>query len=213
MTVTLQTLDGLTTAIMQFANRNDTVFISNIPIFVSLTEQELFIKLSTIGNEQYVTGTFTPGNGIIPKPALWGKTTRFTYIDQNGNLQTISRMNVSTINEFNPSVTSPSLGGNPREYSDYGFPYWLVSPTPAFAFNFSIGFFNKIPPLLPTFQTNWYTMNAYDVLFYGCMEKACFFINSSDQQMWAGKYVQGISDYGSYDQTRSGDATTSVEFE
>jgi len=213
MTATVQTYDGLLTAIQQWANRNDALFISNIPLFVSLTEQEIFWKLSTIGNEVYATGNFTANNGTLPKPALWGKTARLTYIDQDNNLQTLKRVSVSYIYQFNPDPTAPSTA-NPRYYSDYGFPYILISPTPTIAFPFELAYFQKIPPLSIAMQTNWNTQNVYDALFFGCMQKASTFINASDwAQYYAGLYEAALAGYDSYDKARLVDATTKAKVE
>lgn len=213
MVATVQTYAGLITAITEWANRNDTTFISNIPIFISLTEQEIFWKLSTIGNEVYATGTFTPNNGTIPKPALWGKTSRFTYIDESDNLQVLKRVSLSYIYTYNPSVSSPS-SINPVYYTDYGFPYFLISPTPTIAFPFEISYMQKIPPLSASMQTNWNTQNVYDALFFGAMQKACTFINASDwAQYYAGQYEAAIAGYDAYDKDRLFDATTKAKAE
>jgi len=213
MVATVQTYAGLTTAIQQWANRNDTLFISNIPLFISLTEQEIFWKLSTIGNEVYATGTFTPNNGTIPKPALWGKTARLTYIDENNNLQVLKRVSVSYIYKFNPSVSEPSTT-NPRYYTDLGFPYILISPTPTLASSFELAYFQKIPPLSEMMQTNWNTQNLYDALFFGAMQKASAYINASDwAQYYAGLYGAALAGYEAYDKDRLTDATTNVKAE
>lgn len=214
MVANVQTYNGLVTAITQWANRNDTVFISNIPLFVSLTEQELFWKLSTIGNEVYATGTFTPNNGTVPKPALWGRTTRFSYIDSDNNIQVLKRVSPSYIYTYNPSVTSPSSGSTPTYYTDYGFPYFLISPTPTTALPFELAYFQKIPPLSVTMQTNWNTQNVYDALFFGAMQKACTFLNASDwAQYYAGMYEAAIAGYDAYDKDRLFDATTKARAE
>jgi hypothetical protein len=215
MSSTVQTYAGLTTAIQQWANRNDSLFILNIPIFISLTEQEIFWKLSTIGNEVYATGNFTANNGTFPKPALWGKTARFTYIDENNNLQVLKRVSVSYIYQLNPNptaVSTPPL--NPRYYTDYGFPYFLISPTPTTAFPFELAYFQKIPPLSPEMQTNWNTQNVYDALFFGCMQKASTYINASDwAQYYASLYESALAGYDKYDKERLTDATTNVKVE
>lgn len=212
MSAQVYTYAGLITAITQWANRTDTVFLSNIPLFISLTEQEIFIKLSTIGNEQYVTATFTPNNAIVPKPSLWGRTSRISYIDSVGKLHVLTRSSVPYIETDNPDTINSSVD-LPRYYTDYGFPYMLISPTPTDAFNFVWSYFEKVPPLTDENQTNWNTLNAYDILFSGAMEKACIFISSEDKSFWASKYADGIASYANYDKRRLSDTYISVENE
>lgn len=214
----VNTYNGLVASITKWANRNDSSFIENIPVFISLTEQEIFIKLSTLGNEYYVTSSFTPNNGIIPKPGDWGKTSKIFYIDSNNKTHVLFRLSVPTLEVFNPDVEFPSgnpAGSNlPRYYSDYGYPYIIISPTPAEAFNYTLSYFTKIPPLSVTNQTNWNSRYAYDMLFFGCMQKAFAFLNDTDWATYFGNlYTQGISDYNSYDKQRLTDASVAVENE
>lgn len=214
MSAQVYTYAGLISAIAQWANRNDTIFIDNIPLFISLTEQEIFWKLTTIGNEVYATGNFSANNATLPKPALWGKTARLTYIDADDKLQVLNRVSLSYIQKFNPTPNSPTVTANPRFYTDYGFPYFLISPTPKEAFVFELAYFQKIPPLSPSMQTNWNTQNVYDALFFGSMHKACTFINAADwSAYYAGLYEAAIAGYTAYDQNRLSDATTKVKAE
>jgi hypothetical protein len=212
MPTNVNTFNGLSTAIIQWSNRNDNIFVSNVPLFISLAEQELFIKLSTIGNEQYVLGTFVPNNGIIAKPAIWGNTCRFTYFNEAGNLVNLERIGVSRIYQFNPNPTIAST--DPRYYSDYGFDYWIVSPTPTSAFNYCIAYFMKQIPLSLEQQTNWNTINAYDLLLWSCMHKAMLFIEDDTRaQVFAALVEQGIKSYTSYDKDRLFDATDKADKE
>lgn len=213
MVATVQTYDGLVASVISWANRNDADFATNVPLFISLTEQELSITLATLGNEEYLTGSFTANNGIIPKPAGWVDTVRFTYLDTLGNEIVLEKSNVSRLQVEYPStlIASPIL---PRYYADYGYFYWMIGPTPTLALNFLVSCFVKQNPLSESNQTNWNTMFAYDLLFWGSMHKACVFINNTEwAAYYANLYQTGIQNYMSQDKGRLQDSTDKVEKE
>lgn len=213
MIYNVNTFDGLVNTITITANRNDTSFINQIPTFISLTEQTIFIRLSTLGNENYVTSNFTPGNGVIPKPGDWGRTNKISYINDKGNLNILFRLSVPTLETFNPDTINPSKLPE-RYYSDYGYYYSMISPTPSQALNFNMAYFGKIPPLSPTNQKNWNSVYGYDMLFNGCMQRAYEFLNDDTWAAYYGdKFDKSISDYEKYDKQRLSDTSVAVENE
>lgn len=213
MVAQVQTYTGLATAIIQWANRNDDLFISNVPLFISIAEQEVFIDFSTIGNEVYISGNFIPNNQILPKPGNWGKTAKFFYIDSDNQVKFLFRQNVGTAIYENADLEATNMP-DPRYYSDYGFPYWIVVPAPTVAFPFYISYFAKVDPLSSSNQSNWTSLNAYDLLFWNSMHKACVFINSVDwANYYKGLYTTAVAQYNAYDKDRLQDASVNPEFE
>jgi len=214
MTDQVQTFNGLTQAIITWTNRNDQTFVDNIPIFISLVEQEIFTKLSTLGNEIYIRGTFNPNNPYVPKPALWGKTARFTFIDSTNKLNVLERISTSYQYFYNPSLDPSANSPLPRYYSDKSAAYFYISATPTEAFNFEIGYFQKFPPLSSSNQTNGNTLYRYDMLFKGCLAKSFAFVNATDTAtFWKGEFQESIDTYTAYDKDRLADATTNVDME
>lgn len=205
------TYDGLVTAITEWCNRNDPTFISNIPIFISLAEQEMFIDLSTLGNEIYSIGHFNAGNGTLPKPADWGRTLTFSYIDDNGKIVVLQRSSYEMIRNYIPKQSSNPTANLPRYYSDYGFNQFLISPTPLVAYKYEIAYFNKITPLSSQVQSNWNSMYAYDPLFYNCLDKAYRFLdNVQDAEIFKALYRERIELYNTYDKKRRYDRTADM---
>ncbi len=212
----VNTYDGLIDAIRSWTNRNDAIFISTIPLFISLAEQQFFIDCSTLGNESYVTGTFNATNESVPKPALWGQTLTFSYINSSGDIVVLKRSTYEFIRSLAPAnnvipTTATAISQQPQYYSDYGYNYFIVSPTPQAALTYEIAYFQKIQPLSPTNQTNWITQYAYDALFWACLDKAYRFLdNIPDADAYMAKYqdrIQAINDYNKgrkWDRTADG---------
>jgi len=207
----VNTYTGLKIAIKEWANRTDTVFINNIPLFISLAEQQFFIDCSTLGNENYITGTFNANSGIVNKPALWGRTLTFSYLDATGSIQILQRASYEMIRSYIPKQSSNPVSNIPRYYTDYGFNYFLVSPTPIGSYNFEICYFQKIQPLSDSNETSWITENAYDALFWSCMNKAMIFIdNIPDSEMYKALYQERVDSINAYNDNRLIDRTANI---
>jgi len=204
----VNTYNGLVQAIQQWTNRNDQVFIANIPLFISLAEQQFFIDCSTLGNEFYVTSLFSANNESFPKPVNWGETLTFSYIGPEGNIVVLKRVSYEFIRTYSPANNISTNMPIPRYYSDYGYDYFIISPTPTVAYPVEIAYFGKIEPLTIVNQTNWITQNAYDALFWACLDKAYNFIdNSADATIYAGKYQERIKAIITYNKGRKYDRT------
>lgn len=211
MTNNVNTYNGLLQAIPQWVNRNDTVFIANVPLFISLAEQQFFYDCPILGTENYISGTFNPGSNTVSKPALWGQTLTFSYLDADGNRSVLNRVSYEYILKYidNPSSVPNTLV--PKYYSDYGYDYFILAATPQTALNYEIAYFQKIQPLSTTNQVNWITQYAYDTFFYSCLHKAYLFIdNGQDAQVYDQMYQKGIQMLTNYDQGRRFDRNSNV---
>jgi len=207
----VNTYTGLKTAIQEWANRTDTIFINNIPLFISLAEQQFFIDCSTLGNETYITGTFNANSGIVNKPALWGRTLTFSYLDATNSIQVLQRSSYEMIRSFIPKQASNPIANLPQYYTDYGFNYFLISPTPIAAYNYEICYFQKIQPLSLSNETSWITENAYDALFWSSMDKAMRFIdNMADAEMFKSMYQERVAAINAYNDNRLVDRTANI---
>lgn len=204
----VNTYNGLVEAIKEWTKRNDAVFISNIPLFISLAEQEFFIDCSTLGNQFYVVTTFTANNESLPKPANWGETLTLSYIGSDGKIAVLEPVSYEMIRNFAPSNNSiPNI--SPRYYSDYGDDYFLISPTPISDYKVEIAYYGKIQPLSLYNQTNWITEKAYDALLWSCLDKACYFIdNMTNANAYLSKYKDRVDAINKYNAGRISDRTS-----
>ncbi len=202
----VNTYNGLVQAIQQWVNRNDPQFISNIPLFISLAEQQFFIDCSTLGNEFYVTTTFTANNESLPKPVNWGETLTMSYIGADGKIVVLKRVSYEMIRSFAPANNISPNATTPRYYSDYGYDYFIISPTPVSTYTVEIAYFGKTQMLSEVNQTNWITENAYDALFWSCLDKAYRFIdNNTNADAYLNKYQDRIQAINTYNKGRKSD--------
>lgn len=208
MTNNVNTYSGLVTAIQQWVNRNDDVFISNIPLFISLAEQRVFIDCPTLGTMVYLTGNLNANSGILNKPALWGQTLTLSYIDTENNIHVLERVPYEFIRTWIPNYNTAPTTLLPRYYTDYGYDYFLISPRPTAAYTYELAYFQKAQPLSISNQTNFITQSQYDLLFDAALAEAYRFIdNTVDAQTYDQRYQDRVQAYSQYNQGHLTDRT------
>lgn len=214
MTNTLTTFNGLLVGIAKWTNRNDTTFITEIPNFINLTQQRIFIDCPTMVSQFYVTGNFTPENNIVAVPSLWGSSLTFSYIDPTSSeVVVLQYVPLEFIQNFNP--TSGGISPNlvlPRYYSNYGLNYLIIAPTPLVDNAYLLAFDTNSPPLNLSMQSNFLTQQMYDLLFLGTMSYAYAYLeNDTQSQKYEGFYQQRVEAYQKYNTGRKMDRTANAQ--
>ena len=203
--------NNLITQIASQLNRNDAVFLSQCPVFITLGEQRIFIDLSQLGNESYCTGNFEAGNGVLAKPPLWGDTLTFSYLDTEGKIHILERVAYEYCRKFINNPAKQNAKVLPRYYTDYGFNRYLIVPTPQHAFAYEIAFLQKAVPLSLEQQTNWNTTYGYDLLLAAaCYYATVYLDNEKQQAKWDGIYKERIELYNRYNKGRKADRVSDV---
>lgn len=203
--------NSLITEIAAECNRNDAVFLSQCPVFISLAEQMIFIDWTHLGSEIYATGNFTAMSGVVNKPSLWGDTLTFSYLDSEGNIQILERVAYEYCRKFINNPSRMNTLALPTYYTDYGYDRWLVVPTPQIAFDYEVAFVQKITPLSLTQQTSWLTTNAYDLLFIACVYYAYSYLSNERLTLdWDKKYKERVEQYNKYNKGRKADRLSDV---
>lgn len=200
--MTLNTYTGLKNSLLVWNQRslNDQDFVSQIPTFIQLAEQVLFTDFPSLGDQFYVNGAFQAGIAITSKPALWGRTLSFFFLDTDKKIHFLQRRSFEMSLLYRDNYETQGL---PLYYSDYGFNYMEVSPVPDQVYDFQLAYYGKIYPLTPQNQTNWLTLNAYDLLFSVCMFWANIYLqNPTEIEKWGNLSDRRLSKYTGYDQSR-----------
>ena len=214
---TLTTFTGLSAEIPIWTNRNDSVFIAEVPNFINLAQQRIFIDCPTMASQQYVQGTFTPNNNLVSVPALWGSNLTFEYsvpgANNTNNIVVLQYVPFELTQNFeNQSGGVSTQGTLPRYYSNMGLNYLIVSPTPTEAYSFQIAYDTNNPQLMTSQQTNFITQQMYDVLFLATMYYAyCFLGNAVESQAYEQRYTARIQAYQQYNAGRKFDRTANAQ--
>jgi hypothetical protein len=197
----VMTYDSLTSTVLQYLERQDAAVVAAIPTFITLCEFEIAQEIKTLGQLQVATATMTPNNPILAKPARWRKTVSMTVTNNNQTQPVLLRKFEYLMNYWpNSSLTS-----TPLYYSDTDYQHWYLAPTPDLAYNFEVLYYERIPPLSSTNQTNWLTQYAPNAMLYGTLLQAMPFLKNDARAIFQQKYTEAITALKTEDVARVGD--------
>ena len=187
------TYNSLITLIQQYLQRADATTLVNIPTFISLAEYGLSEILDNhLGLVQYVSGSLTPANSVIAKPARWRRSLSLrigTGPLLNSSAQLFLR-DYEFCDNYWPNRT---LTAQPKFYSDYAWNNLLISPTPDIAYPFEYAYIEFIDPLSIANQTNWLTNYAPRALLYGSLLEATPYLKDDERiAVWQGFYDRAV---------------------
>jgi hypothetical protein len=98
-----------------------------------------------------------------------------------------------------------SLTSTPLYYSDTDYQHWYLAPTPDQAYSFEVLYYERIPPLSTTNQTNWLTQYAPNAMLYGTLLQAMPFLKNDARAIFQQKYSEAITALKTEDVSRVGD--------
>jgi hypothetical protein len=209
----VMTYTSLYNQIQSYVNRsNDTSFNAQIDYFIGQAQQRICRESANIGLETYVTGTFTSGVSVYPKPADWRRTLSINYgtggspIADSNTRNPILLRSYEFCRSYWPNDTESDL---PLYYCDYGYSNILVCPTPDQDYPFEICYLAIPEQLSDSVSTNWLTNYAPDVLLYACLLEAMAFLKNDDRiQVWSGLYDKGLQSLNQQDVLRKTDRSS-----
>ena len=173
------TYSSLIQDVQDYAERNDSPFLEQIPRFVMLAENRIATEVRGLGFVRFVTGDMIQGNGILPKPARWRETAGMAYTDpETDEAVFLKQRALSFLRAYWPNKT---LEGKPLYYSDYAYEHWLIVPTPDFAYPIEISYFERPTPLSFADQTNWMTQYAPQLILYATLMEAQPFLKRPER--------------------------------
>lgn len=97
----------------------------------------------------------------------------------------------------------------PEFYSDYNYDNWLIVPTPDAAYEYEIVYYQLLPLLDASNQTNWLTDHAPNALLHGSLLQSTRFLKNDDRiAVWEQSYKEDLSDLNGEDLQKIVDRTT-----
>lgn len=159
---------------------SDPVVYEQIPRLINLAERRIARELKVQGFINVVTGTFTVGQSVYPKPDRWRDTVSINI--GTGASGDSRKVLFTRAYEYLLSYwPDRSQTSEPIFYGDYDYSHWLIAPTPNAEYPFEILYY-ELPPLLDdSVQTNWLTEYAPQLLLYGTLLEATPFLKNDDR--------------------------------
>jgi len=192
------TYTELTQAIKDYCENTESLFVSNISVFVKQAEQRIFNTIQFPSLRKNVTGTTTSGNKYLACPDDFLASYSMAVVSSSGAYSYLLDKDVNFIRESYPT---PSTTGTPAHYALFGprsaTPSeltFLLGPTPDAAYTMELHYF-FYPQSIVTANTTWLGDNFDTVLLYGSLVEAYTFMKGEADMMalYNGKYNEALA--------------------
>lgn len=182
--------DGLVSSIVDLAEDDSQEFLNYVPTAIFLAEERMMKEVEKQGLHVTASVTASVGNPLVAKPNGY----RFTYdlhiIDSSGSASLPRRTTREFIKDYWPNQT---VTDRPKYYSDWDVNSFIVAPTPNGPYVFVLNYSGATNHVGVSNQTNWFTSNCPDTLFYATMCNMCEYMKDySTMKQWETKYQDSV---------------------
>ena len=170
----------LVTAIENYTESSEAVFLAQIPTFVQLAEERIYNAVQIPAIRRNVTGRVTTGDKYLSLPTDYLATFSLAVVDSDGNQQFLLDKDVNFIRQAYPN---PADSGLPKYYGQFAPYTFILGPTPDQ--NYVVELHQYFyPESIVTAGTSWIGDNFETVLLYGALREAVIF-QKGEQDMVA----------------------------
>lgn len=166
----------------------DPVVFEQLPRLINLAERAIVTELKILGMVNVVTSTLVAGVSVYAKPDRWRDTISMNFgtgLDQNTRVQVYPRA-YEYCRMYWPNSDSRDV---PEFYADYGYTHWLIVPTPTINYPWEINYYQQLPYLEDSNQTNWLTNYQPNLLLYRALLEATPFLKNDERiPTWQNMY-------------------------
>lgn len=167
------TYTTLSEAIQNYTEINDSVFVANIPTFITNAETVINNYAQLPAYRKNVTGETTQDFQYLNLPSDFLSSFSIAVIDTTGNYHYLLNKDVNYIREAYPYPGSPT--GLPQYYALFSDQSMILGPTPDACYVMELHYF-AYPPSITVAGTSWVGTNFPNVLLYGSLYFAYVFM-------------------------------------
>lgn len=195
---------ALTAAIEDMCENTETLFVSNIPMFITQAEQRIFNTVQFPSLRKNVIGTTTASNKYLACPTDFLASYSMAVIeDYQGANEAYTFLLNKDVNFIREAYPNPGSTGLPAYYALFGPRSdatteltFLLGPTPDDAYAVELHYF-YYPESITTSATGttWLGDNFDSVLLYGALVEAYTFMKGEADMMalYNTKYTEALA--------------------
>jgi hypothetical protein len=183
------TLATLTTAIQDYTDNNETVFVSQINNFIKAAEEKILKSVDLDYFRKNVTSALTASDAFLTVPTDYLASFSL-QITTSGSESFLLQKDVNYIREY---VVSASTTGVPKYFARFDENNFILGPTPNSNYAIELHYFYRPTSLVDSgSNTTWVSTNASFALLYGALVEAYTFMKGEPDiiQNYNGLYAQ-----------------------
>lgn len=196
------TYNQLVSAIEDYLQYNDPVFVANLPVIIQQAEDRIYQSVQAPVERKNSTGALTSGNQYLGAPSDMLSVASFAVISGTDYTFLVPR-EVSFIREAFPSTAS-SGRGLPKCYALFDQTTFIFGPTPDTSYSVELNYHAK-PASIVQYSgstvvgttTTWISLNFESVLLSACLLEAYIFLKGDQDliTLYDARYKDALSTF------------------
>jgi hypothetical protein len=193
------TLATLKTAIQDYTDNNETVFVNNLNNFIKAAEEKIFKSVDLDLFRKNVTSAFSTNDKFLSLPTDYLSSFSL-QITTAGSEQFLFHKDVNFLQE---AYNGSAITGVPRYYAQFDISNFVVAPVPDSNYAVELHYYYRPDSLTAGADagTTWISTNAPFALLYGSLVEAYTFMKGEPDviQNYNNLYLQymeRLKDFG-----------------
>ena len=148
----------LTTAIQDYTDNSETVFVNNIPNFIKASEEKILKSVDLDYFRKNVTSALTSSDEFLTVPSDYLASFSL-QITTSGSESFLLQKDVNFLREYTPASTTTGL---PKYYARFDEDNFILAPTPNSNYTIQLNYFYRPASLTAGADsgTTWVSTNA-----------------------------------------------------
>ena len=189
----------LTTAIQEYTDNSETVFVNNIPNFIKAAEEKILKSVDLDYFRKNVTSSLTSSDEFLTVPSDYLASFSL-QITTSGSESFLLQKDVNFIREYTPASSTTGL---PKYYARFDEDNFILAPTPDSNYTIQLNYFYRPTSITAGADsgTTWVSTNAPFALLYGSLVEAYTFMKGEPDVIQNynglyGQYLERLKDLG-----------------
>jgi hypothetical protein len=188
------TYTQLKSAIQDYAENDETSFVTNLPVFIRAAEERILKMVQLSLFRKNVSGTMTASNQYLAAPSDFLAPYSLSFTDSDSNKVFLEYKDVNFIQTFTPNA---STTGNPRFYALFDINNFILGPTPSANSVAEVHYFYRPASLTAGADsgTTWLSINATVAMLYGSLIEAYTYMKGEQDLItnYQQRFMEGIA--------------------
>jgi hypothetical protein len=171
------TYTTLKTAIQDYLESTESSFVTNLPTFITTTEERIFKNVQLDDFRKNQVGNLTTSQTYLECPTDYLAPFSLAVVDSSSNYNFLLLKQVSFIRDFTPNASTTGL---PKYYAEFDDNTFIVAPTPDSTYEVELHYYYRPASLTTTSgsETTWLSKNAPNAMLYGSLVEACTYLKN-----------------------------------
>jgi len=193
------TFATLKTAIQDYTDNSETVFVNNIDNFIKASEEKILKSVDLDYFRKNATSALTSSDAFLTVPSDYLASFSL-QITTSGSESFLLQKDVNFLREYTPASSTTGL---PKYYARFDEDNFILAPTPDSNYTIQLNYFYRPASLTAGADsgTTWISTNAPFALLYGSLVEAYTFMKGEPDviQNYNGlftQYLERVKDLG-----------------